>query len=635
MGTVSLYKKRARLANWASQSFYWGSWGSVSGENILGSAYGLHSVYHAQVDMTGSSSLNSVSFNSVIACTGNKYATIRAYLYTSDPTTGSPSSPPSGYISYDYDTRLLTSYGANITFSFTGLGLTNAANLYIWVTAEYDAQDGVFVSSYDNMDVYSPRSISGSFSAAASMTLSISPAYPTPVTTAASGNYVNLTIANGGSGALYADFYYGSSQTAFKSVRVYNGLNQIPVTAAWFDLAGVTQLRSMTVTVKIRGGSTTPTDSLVVQAGNDAKPTVGTPTATIQQGASAAQDYPNTYIANISKVKVSVDVDVNTNAAIATNGVVLTYPGGTRVVMQYNSNTGKYEGTTAAPITQNTTFTVTATDVRGMSTQKTVQVTGVVAYTPPSVVVNVAYRCNSVGVEESGGVYFKIKVTANYNTNLSGNSLKKLTAGVKNGTANNLTSGTLCGPFSGTTNPKSAYVIEIIVQDKVSGEIPKEITLEGMSRNIVVTRSNDGTYVGFGTTPTRTSGPSAVELPGDGGVLLGGNNYGAFEHLFDETDNVWNSSFGSDFLNVDFQNRFAAKNATALFSNFVGNISNTPSAIASTSIFAGLRKVMLVTQSTAFVLLFELTPSPGRVWINTYYSNAWQGWKYFYTVSVS
>lgn len=613
MASISLYQKKARGVSG------WGSWHTVSGEDYITSDYNMHAVYSASVNMTGASKMTSVTFATVLGCTGTVAATIHAYLYTSDPTTGGSGSPPSNYVGHYQTTRTIDLNGLYLSFPISGLDL-NVSTVYIWITASYNVNSGM-LSVYDNTDVPQYRNITATFSAAV-MSLEITPNAVT------AGNNVTLNVANGSGYTLTATFKYGS--TTLKTQSFSTGSVNVSCPASWFDTAGVNYLTSMTVNVTVTGGTSTMSGSFTLNASSAMAPNVGTPTASIVQGASAAADYPSTYIAGISKVKVAVTVSARTNAAISS--VVLSYPGGSSVSMSYNSSTGKYEGTTAAPITQDTTFTVKATDQRGLQTSKTVSVTGVVAYTQPSVTINIAYRCNSSGTEESGGAYFRIRATASYSTNLSGNSLKKLTAGVKNGAASSIISGTTSLPISGTTNPKSAYVIVVIVQDKVSGEIAKEITLEGLSRNFVVTRSGDGTYLGVGTTPSRTSGPSAVELPENGSFLISGKEYGAFAALVDganitEYVGNGNESFGNDFLNIDLTDRYALKNAAANFSSWGGACANGPNAVSS-YVFGGLRLVFIMASNAAAVILIEVSPTPGRVWINTYASE-WKGWKYF------
>ena len=615
MGSITLSQKRTREAVGG-----WTNWGTVStGYPIEGSGYKTHAVYKASVDLTGSSGISSITFYAGLSCTNDLPATVAVYLYNYDPTSNQPSDPPSNYVAWNQLTR---TYGQSIGkygISITGLNL-NASTVYIWVTAYYDTGYG-WMYSDDRVSQYR-SSISATFKAA-SITLAVS---PSSVTTSAAGSKVNLTITNGANYTLYADFYYGNSQTAFKSTRVYNGANQISCPRSWFDTNNVTTLQSMSITVKIRGGNNVASGSFTLNAGSDMYPSVGTPTATIVQGPSAAQEYPNTYIAGISKVKVSAAISRSTNAAYKVNGIVLRFAGGTDVYMTESQQTpGLFEGTTAAPITQDTVFTVIATDVRNLSGQNTVSVTGVVPYTEPSVTILDLYRCDSTGAQENGGEYFKIRVNANYNTALTGNAITVLTAGVKNGTAHDIRagqSGTAQGPFHDTTDPKRAYLIEIIVQDKVSGEIKREITLGGMLRNIVCKRSRDGTYLAVGATPSRTSGESSIELPEHGSFLVGENEYGAFEQLVSNTENT---SFGSDFLNVDMTNPRALKNATAKFFSYNGTVIHGPSAMENI-LFRGIRKFFFFDADFCFVMLIEIYPQPGRIWTNGY-SNGWAGWK--------
>lgn len=618
MGSVTRYRKRSCFGG------TWSSWNTITGSSIIGSNYTSHCVYSINVSMSASERLDSITFKNTFASDISTSLTFQFYLYTSDPT--SATSPPSGYVSYKTSTRSITTAGIASTINFTGLNLSGVTTLYVWVTGSYNASGGG-IYCCDESGISQPTAVTGSFSTV-SMSLSISPSSVT------AGNKVTLDVTNGSGTGLTATFKYGN--TTLANQYFSNGSLEYTCPASWFDTAGVTTLQSMTINVEVTGGVNTLTGSFTLNASSAMKPSVGTPSTAIVQPSPASTSYPSTYIAGISKCKVSVTVTARTNAAISS--VILSYPGGSNVTMTYNSSTGKYEGTTAAPLTGDTTFTITATDRRGLQTQATAGIYGVVAYTPPSVAINLAYRCNSSGVEESGGTYWRIRVTATYSTALSGNSLQKLTAEIENGTEYSLISGSTSSPLPGMTNPKSAYKVIVTVRDKVSGEITKEITLEGISRNFVITRSGDGTYVGTGTTPTRTSGPSAYELPGNGSFLLGGKEYGAFGALVDGATVTQylgngNESFNNDFLSVDLTDRYALCNAAATFSSWAGGCANGPNAMAS-SVFGGLRIVHILCASVAVVLLIEASPTPGRIWINVY-SSEWKGWKYFYTVNDS
>ncbi len=626
MASVTLYRKRACIAG------YWTGWGTVTGDSTVAGYYNSHGIYSATVNMSGASALTSLTFKNTFASDISAYVTFNFYLYTSDPT-GGTGSIPSGYVASTSSTRSITPAGITSSVTFTGLNLTDVTTLYVWVTTgNYDASGGV-IYCCDSSVASQKTTFEGQFSTAV-MSLTVTPGSVT------AGNAVTLTVSNGSGRSLTAVFKYGSTVLPVNgntSVTFRNGSVNVTCPASWFDTAGVTVLQSMTVSVTVTGGTSTLTGSFDLIASSSMAPRISDAgTAIVQASGGAATYYPNTYIAGLSKCKVSAAVAKGSNAVISS--VVLSYPGGSNVTMSYNSSTEKYEGTTAAPLTANTTFTITARDQRGMTATVSVRVTGVVAYTAPSVTVNVAFRCNSEGTELSGGEYWRIRATATISTELNNNSLKKLTAKIENGTEYALISGSTSSPLPGMTNPKSAYKVIVTVQDKVSGEVTKEITLEGLQRNIVWTRSQDGTYMGVGTTPSRTSGKSAVELPDGGSFLIGGEEYGAFGALvygseisqyFDGS----NASFGNDFLNIDMEDRYALKNAAACFSSWGGACANGPNTL-SRSVAAGLRLVYILTGMTAVVVLIEATPSPGRVWINVYHE-AWKGWKYFYTMNDS
>lgn len=637
MGSVTRYRKRV------CSEGYWTNWGTITDFSIIDSLNGAHCVYSANVSMSASEKLDSITFANTFASGITGFATFQFYLYTSDPS--GASAPPGNYVGHTSTDRWLTTQGITESVSFTGLNLTGVTELYIWVTASYDNTGG-WVYCCDDSIASQQTAITGSFSTI-SMTLSISPGSVT------AGGSVVLGVTNGNGVNLTAVFTYGSTVlpvTGTQSVSFSSGSANVPCPMSWFDIAGVTTLQRMTVNVSVTGGPSTLTGSFTLVASDAMAPAISNVSASIVQADGGASSYyPNTYIAGLSKCKVSAKVESSTSAVISS--VVLSYPGGSSVNMVYNSSTLKYEGTTAAPLTGNTVFTVTARDQRGLSTQATTSVSGVVAYTPPSVEINLAFRCNSSGVEESGGACWRIRATATFDTALSNNSLTKLTAEIEGGAENNLISGSTSGPLTGMTNPKAAYKVLVTVQDKVSGEITKSITLEGMSRNVVVTRSDDGTYMGLGTTPGRTSGPSAYELPTAGSYLIGGIPAQAFIDpvLVSDGSNAYvpdlsGDSFKAtptstpDFLLVDHNDPHARENAAAFFLR-EGNGThwdNEPSPMAAGGAlenyrWRGYRTVLWYDTEWQLVLIVELFPYPGTIWSNLYNAyqsgNKWVGWR--------
>ena len=301
--------------------------------------------------------------------------------------------------------------------------------------------------------------------------------------------------------------------TTLKTVTFDNSTS-FTCPGSWFDTAGVSG-GSMTLTIEVTNGSVSASTTVTLTAGSDIAPTAGTPTATLVQppAASSITDW----LANISSAKIAVEVTAGSSSAISS--VSASYDGNT-FALSYNSGTGKYEGTTPAPITGNTTFTVTATDARGLTGSSTVSISGVIPYVKPTVVIGSIFRCDSLGTADPGGAYFAITVAASYYP-MTGNSITSLTAGVKNGTMYPIGNGVQTVVY-GTINEHSAYTIQATVTDAVGGTTTVETVLRGVDFNVAVKRSDDGTYVGIGMKPQTANGPSTVELPAGGRVLIGG-----------------------------------------------------------------------------------------------------------------
>ena len=410
-----------------------------------------------------------------------------------------------------------TSFSATIKYGSTTLATQSFSNGSVQITCPQSWFVTAGRTGYSSMSLSvtvtgGGQTLTGSFTLnAQALSLAVSPA------SVATGGSVTLTVTNGSGYTLTATLKYGN--TTLKTQEFTTGSVTISCLKSWFATAGVSTSKSMSLSVSVTGGPSTLTGSFTLTAGSDMNPSVGTPTASV---VDLTGNFPSTYISGYSKVKVSATVSTGSNAGIST--VKLSYPGGTTVNMSLNSSTGKYEATTAAPIKENTTFTVTVTDTRGLSGSQTVSVTGVTAYTAPSITIDTGYtyRCNDSGAKTSGGTYFRVKAAANYYSSLSGNALVKFSVKIKGSSAEtNLTSNVQSGAISGMSNPLIRYTIVFTIQDKVSAAVTREYTLGGMLRNIVVKRSQDGTYLGVGITPTRTRGPSCIELPDGGAILIG------------------------------------------------------------------------------------------------------------------
>lgn len=624
MASLTLQYKKPR-----GQSSGWGSWQSISGVDYCSYGNNAHVVYRAYLDLTGSSKMTACQVNTNFVCRtsgASHAATLYCFLYTSDPTSSSPTTPPGGYVSSAQYSATVPYYGVNQYFYFTNLNITQSGYVYFWFTDLNNSSYADDLYSYDTGNGYlGTPSCSGTFTKA-QRTLSVSPS------SVATGSAVTVSIGNADSSETIR-FYYGS--TLLSAQAISNGYASITCPKSWFTTAGVSTLTSMTVSVTVDSDSSLSA-SFTLTAGDNMKPTVGTPTATIVQSGRAATNFPNTYIANISKSKIAATVTAGSNAAIRT--VKLTFPGGTTVNMSYNSSTGKYEGTTAAPITGNTTFTVTATDARGFTGSNTVSITGVVSYNLPSVSIDEAntYRCNSSGTETGGGLYVKVKANASYYSSLSGNSLDKFRFYIKEDhdagytDYQNLTSGVQSAAFAMHVPGENDYVtVVVVIQDKISEEITKSIRLKGKTRNFVAKRSASGTYFGVGLSPSRDSGGSSIELPDDGDFLLGGMPAQTF--ALPVNDLLDGSTFGKDFLNINRSDRRAEENAATFFYRPQASLAQWANGPATNDSYnwRGYRMVLIYNSSFAMVIVFEFYPYPGRIWSNFYNgSYEWTGWRY-------
>lgn len=607
MGTLSLSYKKSRTSSG------WGSWAAISGQDISDAAVGYHVVYAANLSLTGGQHMTGCTVTTNFVSRGaTSTRTITCYMYTFDPT-GS-SSPPSGYVGYAQYQGAFGTYGVNIQFNFSNLDISSGGTVYFWFNNQVSGASDYQWHEGTNQYTETPYA-SGTFTAAA-LSLILS---STNVTTG--GNQV-VTIGNGSGRTCTIRVYYGNTQ--LYAAATSTGRLTIPVTKSWFTTAGLTSVTSFSVGVSIDEDSTLY-QSFDVTAGSDMNPSVSAVSLEIVQSGNAATYFPDTYLANISKCKISATVATGSNAAIRT--VKATYSGGPSggVTLTYNSSTGKYEGTTAA-LTASVSFTVTATDARGLTGSGTSSQVTVVQYSKPAINISKAYtyRCNSSGTQESGGAYWRAMATATYYTDLSENSLLQFKVEINTGTTVNLSSGVQTAVQGGSLNQMTNYTLTFTIQDKVSEEITKTFVLESVTRNVVMRRSKDGTYVGIGTTPKTTDGKSTLELPSGGKFLVGGVNYGSFDIPFSDDEN--GNSFEKDFLNVDLEDRFAQKNADSIFYSYNGSIANCPNALID-SIFWGYRKVFIMNNAFCIVILIEVYPNPGRIWTNGYFYG-WGNWKY-------
>ena len=569
--------------------------------------------FRASLDLTNARALTQCVMNMTLYTTSpNCAGNVTCYLYNFDPFEGQTlplSSIPSGYIkSVQQTVPDVAGSSQRIdyqrAFTFSGLNITSGGYLYflfdVYRTSDNMPGEECWISSALNR-----QNLSGYFKGVPTG-LSVSPS------TVPTGGNLSVNITNYWTTET-VEFYYNS--TRLGSATITNGSGTVNIPKSWFTTAGITTAQSMTVQARLV--STTLTKNFTVQAGSDMKPTVTTPAITIVQD-PAASDFPGVYIANISKAKVAVTVASGSNAGISS--VRLDYTGGSPVNMTYNSGTQKYEAT-VGPITGNTTFTVTVTDVRGMTQQASYTLTGVVQYTSPVITISEpnTFRCDSGGTREDGGAYVRAQGSVAITTEgLSGNSLQSFRFYIleepSKGSA--LTNGTQCAATAG----RSFDYYETLVfeaSDKIM-TVTKSQRLPPGTRNLTMMRSSTGTYIGIGVLPQRTTGKSSVDLQEGGGYYEGGYLWGTLTRLdLSKTDG---SQFSKNFKNVDTGLLYSPQNAECYFSksNDTG-WSNSPVSGS----FTGIRKVVWIDGSHYFVIILEMAPTAGRIWIS-YNGGSWK-----------
>lgn len=638
MATRTLsFQKRAR--NPFSTPAWESSYTSSTGTDLLGAEYYAISYQFSPYNGSDVQSVTNIVFKAVLGGDWAQSCTYNLYLYSKDP---------AGYSSQP-TTNLLTSTSGTkgsdknvIQWTISG-SYASYSTLYVLIMVDYGSgQVTLNHGSSSFVETYTAKALPQI-------------AFGT-ISTDASG--MKIHIVNGSNYTLTCVITAGNNTTPGNNAELYRGTSSsgqfdVPINAVqWFNAAGITNSLSIPLTIKVTGNSPNALNGSGTyqenrQASIDSmKPVVSSISTQIQQAAGAAsQLYPNTYIAGYSKCKVTAVITRPTLATIST--VYLSYPGGRTVTMTEDdpiNSPGTYSGTTFSALAKDTEFTVSVTDERGLRNTDTAQVTGVVPYVLPSVSIDPAntYRCNSEGVKTNGGNHYKIKVTAKINANLPNNAITELTVGLKGAPAAeryDITNGTTSSAFGTLSDPKKAYVLTIIIQDRISGQVVREYTLKGMQRDMVLAHHGGVTQLGVGTTPEEEN-QNSVELPKDGVFLLGGIPAQAFNIPYsDDTDG---SSFGKDFLRVDYDERTAPTNASTYFfiiPDAMENYVNYPvmsydghDDYYKDCGWVGFRTVSILGKDLALVQIIEFMPIPGRIWINahvkTLTENKWVGWKY-------
>lgn len=456
------------------------------------------------------------------------------------------------------------------------------------------------------------------------------------------GENTTIRVYGRGGRTFTVNVKYGN--TVLHTYTIDSDSMDITIPKSWFTAAGVTALEYFTTSFELSNGDIWEVN---IRAGEDMKPVVDTPTVTIVQPSPASDNYPNTFLAGVSKAHVAVTVTSGSNSAIS--GVRCFYDGG-NFSLTYNSSTGKWEGDTPSPVTQSTTFRINATDQRGLvGVAESAQIT-VVPYTQPAIVIDTAntYRCNSSGAKVDGGAYYRVKATATVCTegDLSGNQVEEFVVYISGDTTEiAIQPGAQSGPLNGALSSSTGYTFYVRLKDSVGYETLKSFRLEGSRRFIVLQSNGKGIGVGIGKNPrwvgddlnyldlnVLSNKESSYETSSGSNLLLSGlrineMRVGGFHEFI--TALFTGVTFGKDFLNIGTERTYTQENGTVWFikptddSEWAG----MPNTMVG-KYWVGVRFVLRKASTTALVIIIEWTPQPGRIWINQLSTDGWRGWKY-------
>lgn len=219
------------------------------------------------------------------------------------------------------------------------------------------------------------------------------------------GQRFTLNVTNGELERLTVTMTANSRTVA--TTETTSAQTTIPTDATYY--ARDSHSMSLTVTVTVsdkRGRTASDTFTLDANSGN-MYPIVSSKQLLIVQLDSIPEEYSNTYIANVSRAKISLQIIFPSSAKA--QRTVVTYDGNSMELF-YNSSTNRYEATTVNPITDDTDFSITVTDQRGLTTTSTISLTGVVEYSAPSVSILNYHRCDSDHTANDSGAYCEMAV---------------------------------------------------------------------------------------------------------------------------------------------------------------------------------------------------------------------------------
>lgn len=346
------------------------------------------------------------------------------------------------------------------------------------------------VTNKSSMDI-TVSATRGTFTATASFVLS----FPTlgisaDKTSVTAGQSIQYAFTNRESETLTIKYNYQSTVILQQSVSA----NTVTITNSktLFDTAGVRTSQSLVLTVTVSDSyGRSANISITINASSDMAPSITSIITSIVQPSPASQTFPNTYIANVSKAKVSVAFSANTQATIISAS--LKY-GSMNISMQLNATTGKYEATTTNPLTGNTTFTVTITDQRGMSAQQTWTLNSVQAYSQPKIDIQSYYRCNQDGTKNDAGEWCYLSIVYTF-TSLNGQNARNTTVTLGSSTVTRQVTSEVAETYIVPADMEHSYDILVTAIDSITS-VNKTVRLS--TAGVIMDFLTGGKGIGLG-----------------------------------------------------------------------------------------------------------------------------------------
>lgn len=251
--------------------------------------------------------------------------------------------------------------------------------------------------------------------------------------------------------------------------------------------------------------------------------------ASTERAQSAKTSWATQYIAGYTSQRIKVnasDISTKKNATVSKVEAIIqnrTY------TMTLSGGVYSCTSNVLSAIGYATKSIVTVTDSRGAQGKIELTLPRVYEYSPPVLITQETYRCDSKGIKgnsEDNFAYYRVRAKATI-TSLSGNSIQSLKCQVIGDSAQrSLSNDVISGPLqlsTGALNYKLAYTIEITVSDRITSTTI-QVGLAGLKRDFIVSRKNGATKVGIGTTPQDSGAESSVEMESGGQIIIGTGN---------------------------------------------------------------------------------------------------------------